>query len=229
VYSYTERPDQIKALVPQSGEGQALVEETFAFETKWGFPISLRKCEGDLFQIFSLFSHHEMVKGDDEQLIGAFLQYAGEVGRAQLQFIGASIQGARNIGGDQIQGVGAALQFVGEVGRDQVQGVGAALQYAGNVKGRQYQIAGFAIRYAENIEGSQFTGTGTCVNVAKNIGGNQSGLVNIVTKSSKGRQLGLLNYSNDPKTRQFGLINLRRGKHWWNPEISFFYRGAKEE
>jgi hypothetical protein len=101
------------------------------------------------------------------------------------------------------------------------------VNYAHIANGNQ-DILGAGINYAHKVEGSQFALFYCAVNIAKEVGKGQYGMINIATEKLEGTQLGIINYGpRYGKYRQFGLLNIRPGKRWWNPEISLFYHRNK--
>ncbi len=151
----------------------------------------------------------ESVGGDQFAVLGAVVNYAKSVGEDQWALIGIAVNVAETIGGSQCAGLGA-INIAESVGRD------------------QFAILGAAVNIAKNVEGDQGALIGIAVNVAENVGGSQYGLVNIVTKELKKRQIGVINYANGSEFKQYGLLNFRPGKVWWNPEVSLFYYNRKK-
>lgn len=188
------------------------------------------------------FQKAKEISNDQGQYFGLALQLAGKVKRQDQEF-GGAIQISNN-SDNQEQFMGVSIQLADEVS-NQLNFFGATVQLANIVYEEQTQVFGFGVRYAKKAKcQTTFFGIGTNIakevsndqtfigisaNLAQKVDGTQIGLANIVTKESRGNQIGLINYSNDDQTRQIGLINFRRGKHWWNPEISFFYRSPKKQ
>ena len=134
---------------------------------------------------------------------------------------------ADSVGGDQFASLGVAFNYADSVGGDQFAGLGVAFNYADNVGRDQFAGLG-AINIAKEVMGSQYAFTSCAINIAKRVGKNQFGLVNIATEEIKGKQIGIVNYADGDKYKQYGLLNFRPGKRRWNPEVSLFYHDAEK-
>ncbi len=141
----------------------------------------------------------------------AAINIAGKVDDAQYAYLGSAINIADEIEGGQAGTIGFALNVARKVKRNQVVGIGVAINIAGEVGEKQYAF------------------TGCAVNIARRVGDSQYGLVNVVTEKLGKRQVGIINYAGGDDYRQYGLLNFRPGKRWWNPEVSLFYHHKKGE
>lgn len=141
-----------------------------------------------------------------------------------LHYIFGGVSVAENVHGNQSFYFGLGINKAGSVGGNQGTWIGFALNYAKKVG--KNQIAPVGINSAEEVMGSQY---GICaINKANRVGNNQTGLVNIVSEEIKGIQVGIINHASGDGYRQYGLLNFRPGKRWWNPEVSLFYHDAKQ-
>ncbi|MEK6969128.1 MAG: serine/threonine-protein kinase [Nanoarchaeota archaeon] len=204
----------------------------------------LDNVEGHLLLPVGGLSITESVEGSQCAWFGAAINIAEKVRYAQGIGFGAAVNIAETVEMNQWAGVGAAINIAERVG-SQFAAFGAAVNIAESVEDEQFAVLGVAVNIAKHVGGNQLAGlgainyaksvgrdqvalTGIAVNVAETVGGSQYGLVNVVTKELKKRQIGVINYANGSEFKQFGLLNFRPGKVWWNPEVSLFYYDRKK-